>query len=218
MATVRRADALSRDRIVAAAIEMLDATGENGLTFRSLAAHLRTGPGAIYWHVANKDELLAAATDAVLNRGTPASEAGRSPQDAIRAIALTVYDAVEAHPWIGTQLVRLASQRVVFRVFERIGRQVQALGVAPGDQFNWASALLYYMTGVAAQNAGLAREADPALSRHDYFTSVTAALDPADFPFTSSVAAQLETHNDREQFLAGIDLLLAGITTLNDSR
>jgi AcrR family transcriptional regulator len=47
-----REDALSRDRIVAAAVAMLDSGAE--LTFRALAARLRTGPGAIYWHVPNK--------------------------------------------------------------------------------------------------------------------------------------------------------------------
>jgi len=41
---------------------MLDVAGESGLTFRALAAELRTGAGAIYWHVANKSELLVAAT------------------------------------------------------------------------------------------------------------------------------------------------------------
>ena len=41
----RRTDALSRERIVDAAIELLDAEGESGLTFRALAARLATGPG-----------------------------------------------------------------------------------------------------------------------------------------------------------------------------
>jgi len=213
MATDRRADALSRDRIVTAAIEMLDATGENGLTFRALAAHLRTGPGAIYWHVANKDELLVAATDAVLNRGPAAEEAVTDPPDAIRAIALGIYDAVEAHPWIGTQLARLPSQRVVFRLFERLGRQVQAMGAPEPAQFNWTSALLYYITGVASQNAALARDPDlnRAISRNAYFKSVTESLSPQEFPFTTSVAAELETHDDRDQFTAGVALLLSGI-------
>ncbi len=64
----RRTDALSKDRIVEAAIEILDAGGESALTFRALAARLTTGTGAIYWHVANKDELLEAATDDVIDR------------------------------------------------------------------------------------------------------------------------------------------------------
>jgi predicted Zn-dependent protease len=39
------------------------------------------------------------------------------------------------------------------------------------------------------------------------------ALDPAEYPFARQMATQLAEHDDREQFLAGIDLILAGITT-----
>src|SRR5881397_784594 len=61
-----RVDALSREVIVGAAVALLDERGERGLTFRLLAKHLNTGPGALYWHVSNKDVLVALAADQVL--------------------------------------------------------------------------------------------------------------------------------------------------------
>jgi hypothetical protein len=39
-----------------------------------------------------------------------------------------------------------------------------------------------------------------------------AQADPAQYPFVHQVATQLREHDDREQFLAGIDLILAGIS------
>src|SRR4051794_30241595 len=90
----RRTDALSRERIVEAAIELLDAAGEDGLTFRVLTERLATGPGAIYWHVANKGELLIAATDAVVDAALavePTGSAEATPQDRIRALALSLF-------------------------------------------------------------------------------------------------------------------------------
>jgi AcrR family transcriptional regulator len=48
----RREDSLSRDRIIEASIELLDSSGEGGLTFRALSERPSTGPGAIYWHIA----------------------------------------------------------------------------------------------------------------------------------------------------------------------
>jgi hypothetical protein len=39
-------------------------------------------------------------------------------------------------------------------------------------------------------------------------------LDPAEYPFVHQVATQLPGHDDREQFLAGIDLILDGITAV----
>src|SRR3984957_6433381 len=104
--TERRADALSKDRIVEAAIEILDADGESALTFRALAARLATGSGAIYWHVADKSDLLAAPTDDVVARVMTEGVRGSEPRQAIRAIALGVFDAIDAHPWVGGQLSR----------------------------------------------------------------------------------------------------------------
>src|ERR1700691_108398 len=86
--TERRADALSKERIVEVAIEILDAGGESALTFRALAARLATGSGAIYWHVAGKDELLAATTDHVIARLMTRMNSSAEPQEAMRAMAL----------------------------------------------------------------------------------------------------------------------------------
>ncbi|XVV16762.1 TetR/AcrR family transcriptional regulator [Actinoplanes sp. CA-131856] len=213
--TERREDALSAERIVAAAIEMLDEAGEGGLTFRALAARLRTGAGAIYWHVANKDELLSAATGEVLAGAIAAEVAERTPEDAIRALAAGVFDAVDEHPWAGAQLSRVPVQPAMLRVFERVGRQIQALGVPAADQFTWASALLNYILGVAGQNAALARAVAPGTNRPEFLGAIAAewaGLDAAEFPFIRSVAGQLPAHDDRDQFLAGVDLILAGVT------
>src|ERR1700689_5908614 len=64
----RRTEALSRDVIVKAATEILDAESEDALTLRALTVRLSTGYGAIYHHVADRDELLAAAADRVIAR------------------------------------------------------------------------------------------------------------------------------------------------------
>ena len=130
-------------------------------------------------------------------------------------VALSVYDAIDAHPWIGAQLSRIPSQPAIWRIFERIGRHVQALGVPVPDQFAWASALLNYILGVAAQNAALARSVEPDTNRSAFLAAVSAVwadLDPAQYPFIRTVASQLRDHDDRAQFLAGIDLILAGMT------
>lgn len=213
----RREEPLSRERIVEAAIGLLDTAGEAGLTFRALAERLATGPGAIYWHVAGKDELLAAATDAAITGTMTSAAAGTTPQDAIRDLALGVFDAVDAHPWIGTQLARTPGEPPMLRVFEHVGRQVQALGVPDTAWFTVASALWNYMLGVAGQNAANARAVRPDTDRTRFLSAVSAAwagLDPDDYPFTRSVAAQLRDHDDREEFLAGVDLILAGIAAL----
>jgi AcrR family transcriptional regulator len=215
--TERRTDALSKDRIVEAAIAILDADGEDALTFRALSARLATGSGAIYWHVANKGELLTAAAGALVERvmGGPAD--GTDPRASIRAIALGIFDTIDEHPWLGTQLVRAPWQAAMARIFEGIGRPLEALGVAAPAQFDCASVLLNYVLGVAGQNASNARAHAPGTERTAFLGTVAerwSELDPAAYPFVRKVAAQLPLHDDRAQFLAGIDLILAGIETV----
>ena len=215
--TERRVDALSKERIVEAAIEILDSYGESALTFRTLAARLATGSGAIYWHVANKNDLLAATADDVIARVMSDLASDTEPREAIRGIVLGVFDAIDAHPWVGSQLSGEPWQSAVLRIFEGVGGQLQALGVPQRAQFDCASALVNYVLGLAGQYAAsvrlLARETD----RSAFLATVAARwaqLDPAAYPFMRQVATQLREHDDREQFLAGIDLILAGITTV----
>lgn len=212
----RRADALSKKRIVDAAVEILDIDGERALTFRALAGRLATGAGAIYWHVADKDELLAATTDAVVARTLGGALGDTGPREAVRVIALAVFDAIDAHPWVGAQLSQQPWQPAVLRIFERFGSQLRALGVPEGRQFYCASALLNYVSGLAGQYAAGARLAHQ-MSRPAYLERIAVQwtqLDPGAYPFVRRIAPQLADHDDREQFLAGIDLILAGIDTL----
>ncbi|MEZ0095804.1 AcrR family transcriptional regulator [Streptacidiphilus sp. EB129] len=216
--TKRRTDALSKERIVEAAIEILDADGESALTFRALSARLATGSGAIYWHVANKDDLLAAAANDVIARVmtgvVSGAVSGAEPQEAIRAIAIGVFDAIDAHPWVGTQLSREPWQSAMVQIFEGIGGRLPALGVPARAQFDAASALVNYILGVAGQNAANARLHTQESDRTAFLGTVAARwvqFDPAEYPFVHQVATQLIEHDDREQFLAGIDLILAGI-------
>ena len=215
--TERRADALSKERIVEAAIEILDTDGESALTFRALTARLATGSGAIYWHVANKNDLLAATTDDVIARVMTEVVSGAEPREAIRAIALGVFDAIDAHPWVGAQLSREPWQSAVLQIFESFGGQLQTLGVPERAQFDCASALVNYILGLAGQYAAGARLLAGQTDRSAFLATIAAQwtqLDPAQYPFVHQVAAQLPEHDDREQFLAGIDLILAGIAAI----
>ena len=210
----RRVDALTRERIVDVAIELLDADGENGLTFRALATRLETGHGAIQWHVANKSELLKAATAVAVARAVEEADPDAPPREAIHAVALGVFDAIDAHPWIGGQLARPPWQSTMLQIFEHIGRQVQALGAPATAQFTSTSALLHYIIGAGGQNATNSRSL-AALGDRQHVLDTEAALweglDPKEYAFTRTVAGQLRVHDDRAEFLAGIDLILAGM-------
>jgi len=211
----RREESLTRESIIEASIELLDSNGESGLTFRALSEQLATGPGAIYWHIANKSDLLNAACDAIVARTMNAPIVSATPEATIRALALGVFDAIDAHPWVGSALTRVPGHLPMVRVLERIGQQVRALGVPDDQQWEAVSALMAYILGVSGQNAAngqLARTRG--LDRSDFLeklSTVWLQLDPEEYPFARSVAGQMRDHDDRVDFLSGIDLILRGI-------
>lgn len=212
-----RREALSRARIVEATVALLDAGGEAALTFRALGTRLATGSGALYGHVDDKADLLAAAVDFIVMRATEATEVDADPGAAIRALALGVFDAIDAHPWVGGLLAREPWRPAVLHMLEGVGRPLQALGVPGAAQFDAATALLGYILGVAGQNAANARLQAPGADRAALLAEVAtrwAGLDPAEHPFVRGLAARLGAHDDREQFLAGLDLIIAGCETL----
>jgi AcrR family transcriptional regulator len=211
-------DGLSREVIVQAATDLLDGGGETALTLRTLTIRLSTGYGAIYHHVADKSDLLAAATDDVVARVMAGVVTDTEPREALRAVALGLFDAIDAHPWVGAQLSREAWRPALLEVYESIGRLLDAVGVPERALVDAAGALVNYVLGVAGQNAANTRFlADNDADRSAFLGAVAARwsqLDPGKYPFVHKAATQLREHDDREQFLAGVDIFLAGIAAL----
>ena len=208
----RRTEALSRVRIVEAAIEILDVEGEDALTSR-----LATGAGAIYWHVTNKDELLAAATATVISCAMTDVTSGTGPQTAIRTIALRVFDTIDTHPWVGSQVSRELGQSTAMQIFEVIGEHLVALDVpGPGCSMQRPCS-----STTSSASRARTRRAPASMRAGRSDRSCWLGLSIAGHtmiqlrdPFMHQVAAQLREDDDREQFLAGIDLILAGIVTI----
>jgi AcrR family transcriptional regulator len=175
---------------------------------------MATGPGAIYWHIANKSDLLTAACDAVVAR-TINETTVTTPEATIRAVALGLFDLIDEHPWVGSTLTSTPGLSPIVRILERIGQQIRTLGVPDEQQWAAVGALMAYILGVSRQNAAngqLARTRG--LDRSDFLEAVATAwsqLDPKEYPFARSVAGQIRDHDDRMDFIAGIDLILKGI-------
>jgi AcrR family transcriptional regulator len=212
----RRSDPLSKERLVRAAIEILDDAGEDALTFRLLATRLATGPGAIYHHLASKDDLLRAATTSVVGIALDNARPPSEPLEAIRALTLAVFDAIDAHPWVGAQLAREPWQHAVIRLFEAVGECLDEFGVPERRQFHAASTLTNYTLGLAGQYAAGVRHLGRNGNRVAFLQTIAhdwEQLDPKEFPFLLRIAGRFDEHDDRVQFLAGINLILVGIKT-----
>jgi len=202
---------------VRAAIETLDEGGADALTFRALAARLSTGPGAIYHHVTNKNDLLSSAVDDLM-RAVLAPSAPEGTHPDIRAVMLAAFDAITAHPWLGTQLVTAPWQPAVLRLLDRVGTELSRLGVPAGAQFDAASVLVHHLLGVASQYDAGRTLAGMGHDRPGFLDAARLEMEQPDgddeHPFMARIAQQLAAHDDREQFGAGVDIILAGVATL----
>ncbi|MER7410972.1 TetR/AcrR family transcriptional regulator [Streptomyces cacaoi] len=214
----RRTDSLSRELIIRTAIEMLDSGGEKALTLRALTVRLSTGYGAIYHHVADKSDLLATAADEVIAGVMSGAVDDADPRTALRALAVGLFDAIDAHPWVGAEFSRRPWRPALLDFYEGVGRLLDAFGVPEKIRFDAAGTLVNYVLGVAAQNAANARLLTGSSTDRKTFLENAAEqwaqVDPGRYPFVHAATTHLGEHDDREQFLVGVDIFLAGISTL----
>jgi len=92
--------ALGRERILQAALALIDAHGLAAFNIRALAAALGVAPAAIYWHVPNRDALVSGAIALALDGVAAAVSAEASPswQARLRALLVAFRAALRAHP------------------------------------------------------------------------------------------------------------------------
>jgi len=222
----RRGRAAARERashslesVLSEAVALLDESGTQGLTIRALAARMGGGLASVYWYVSGRDELLDLAADSVL-AGVLDAVAGVASDDPIAdlsAIATTLFDTIVDRPWLGAYAMRDTARQVhSLRLYERMGEQVMRLGLTPRQCFHATSAVVGFVIGTAADMGQELPDAVASgeLDQQQYLAAAVEqwrALDPAEFPFVHHIVDEFAGHDDRDQFRAGLDLLLAGL-------
>jgi AcrR family transcriptional regulator len=88
---------LTRERVLDAAVALVDANGIDALSMRRLGGELGVEAMSLYNHVENKDDLLRGITDRVL-RAIEMPESGDWKRD-LRAHAISAREVFAAHPW-----------------------------------------------------------------------------------------------------------------------
>jgi AcrR family transcriptional regulator len=95
----RLAPSLSRADIVDAAIAIADAEGPEAISMRRIAQVLRAGTMSLYWHVANKEQLLDLMLDAVIADIKVPEPSGDWRAD-LQTLARNQRTALLRHKWI----------------------------------------------------------------------------------------------------------------------
>ncbi|MBO0825585.1 MAG: TetR/AcrR family transcriptional regulator [Actinobacteria bacterium] len=89
---------LTRQRVVAAAVELADRDGIDSISMRRLAQELGVEAMSLYTHVQNKNDLLDGMADAVVSE-IPLSVDGANWRMALRQLVLAARAVMLSHPW-----------------------------------------------------------------------------------------------------------------------
>ncbi|MEV7283162.1 TetR/AcrR family transcriptional regulator [Streptomyces sp. NPDC093252] len=151
-----RRDTLTADRIVRAAIDLLDDEGLDGLNMRSLAKRLDSAATAVYWHVKAKDDLVRLASEAIWHEVGLPDLTTTDWRTAATAHATGMHAMLTRHPWLvqafGSHLLYGTAQAryndLSLAIYEAAGFTADAADRAAGAVFTF---VLGSALGPAAQ-------------------------------------------------------------------
>ena len=143
---------LHKRDVVDAAAALLDTYGIADLTMRRLARELHVTPGALYWHFPNKQALLGAVADRVLQ---PTNDRGAADgwRERIIAIGSSLRDALLSHT-DGAELVSASfaagQSAAMAQLVAQLTDAAAQAGVACGQAALAARTVVYYVLGFTA--------------------------------------------------------------------
>lgn len=195
--------ALSRERIVATAIGLLDAYGVGGLTMRGLADALGSGVMSLYWHVSNKEDVLDLALDSVFAYRAPPQPAGSDWRSEVVHLVEDWRASMLRHPWSAALLPRRALGPNILGRLELLSRTLSGAGVADADLNVALWSLWNYVMGATITRASFdVSDADRAATQQRL----------AQLSLPTIERSRLLLDNDWDgAFRKGLDFLLDGL-------
>jgi AcrR family transcriptional regulator len=195
------------DEIAAAALRIVDESGVDALSMRSLAAALDTGPMTLYNYVADKEgleELVVAAIVAEVRLPDPTDD---WQQDAY-AIANAMWQGVRAHPAaIPLVLTHRMSSATGFAAADALIAALNRAGLDDRDRLAAFHALLGFVTGGAQADL-----AGPLVATR------IGAVAGSEYPHVAALSEVAVRTSAEEDFDRGLRMLLDGIASRRRSR
>jgi TetR/AcrR family transcriptional regulator, tetracycline repressor protein len=205
--------ALSRERILDAAMELIDAHGIDAFSMRRLGAHLGVDPMAVYHHIGGKRAIVLALVERVF-AGFQVPDTAGTWQERVRAWARAYRELALAHPGLVLQIVSdpQAVAIAAMHANEPLVAALKEAGLAPATVVAAINVTVDYVHGAVLPAAARDRRPDhaPPSGRPERGR-------PADerFPAQRWLAAELgEDREDAEGFERGVDVIVAGLDAL----
>jgi AcrR family transcriptional regulator len=206
-------NSLNADRILDAAISLLDRDGPEAFTMRALAQQLGVGTMAVYSYFKGKDEINDAVAQRLLESIELPPGGSPDPRGELREVCLGVYRLFTEHP-SALQLLTLRPVRGddAITVIDRMLGLLRRTGLAPAEATRAHVSLMQYTVGSALWNTRRAR----ALCEEGVRERVRSKLEslPAErYPARVALAPELLCVQDdgSAQYEVGLDGMLRGL-------
>jgi AcrR family transcriptional regulator len=199
---------LTREKIVDAALVLLERDGLQGLSMRKLAHELDAGAATLYWHVGDKEQLLGLLLDRIVGENEVPEPDPEHWQEQLKAFARSTRRMFKSR--------RDAAQLSMGRIpngpnsLPKMEAALALLAAAslPPKVISYAADMFALYVGAFAYEESMP---PPDTERMGDFLKT---LPPEQFPFMSGLADELMAGDADERFEWALDLLIAGLEAM----
>jgi AcrR family transcriptional regulator len=202
---------ITREVVLAAALEIIDADGADGLSMRRLARALGRDPMILYRYAPNKAALLDGVAETVLAQLT-VDPADPDWAAQLRAVARHYRALALAHPHVVSLLVtRPLATPLALRPKGTLRPLEDILVLLTGAGFSGSDALFGFLHGHVLNE--LQELVDNPDETDDLLRLGLHRLPIGEFPLLRSLASVLAAYDGAAELERGLDILLTGLTT-----
>jgi AcrR family transcriptional regulator len=215
---------LTRERIITAAVDLIEREGVDAVSMRRIAAELGSGVMSLYNHVPSKAVLLDGVAERVLSGIDFTTEPGASWQDQVRNQARAFRHIARAYPRCTMVVVsRPANSPTALAPIEHALATLRGAGFGAEDAVRVVRVFIAYIVGALLREVGVSPGLEPQrpLSQDP---AVLAAdrpslhVDPAEFPQVVGMSDELMQRDHDADFEFGLDLLVRAVAELRPAR
>lgn len=199
------AEPLSRVRIVATAIDLIEREGADAVSMRAIAAELGVGVMSLYNHVPNKEALLDAVAETVLSQIEFTDDPDAEWTDRVRMQALAFRQIAHHYPRCTMVVVsrQLRSPAGLLPV-ERALVTLRGAGFGGDEAVRALRVFIAYIVGSLLREVGVTPTFAPVRGSDLRVEEV----DPLLFPQVGELAPTLHECDHEAEFAFGLELLI----------
>ncbi len=209
---------LTRERILEAALSLVDEEGIEALSMRRLAKELGVDPMAIYHHLSNKRALLSALIKEVFSGMRVMNLKGTGDwRGRVRAWALAFREVARAHPKLVPQLASHpeAAAEATLESTEGLYAAFEAAGMKPYQVVGAVGVVIDYLNGFALAEASGAL-GDP--DEHRKMLELLDARPRKELPAMRRTLEALPSEDLGTYFEFGLEVVLSGLEAAASQR